>query len=136
MQLAGSRFLGTRDCAAIAGGGQGVPWSEAKGRPRGTIRTILEVSVEPANRWWSPVPGAPAIAIWVAADGFLPRMVRNIVALLVDVGRGAREPEWIDQVLASGDRRHAGGTAPAHGLTLWRVGYGDDSLWSPRESRP
>jgi tRNA pseudouridine38-40 synthase len=128
MQSASARFAGTRDCAALAGGGQGVPWSETRDKPRGTIRTILGVVVEPADRWWSPVPDVPGIAIWVAADGFLPRMVRNIVAMLVEVGRGTREPGWIDQVLDGGDRRHGTGTAPAHGLTLWRVGYGDDRI--------
>ena len=128
MQSAADRFAGTRDFAALAGGGQGVPWSEARGRPRGTIRTILGVAVEPADRWWSPVADAPAIAIWVAADGFLPRMVRNIVAILVEVGRGARDAGWVDQILTSGDRRHGPGTAPAHGLSLWRVGYGEDRI--------
>ncbi len=128
MRSAAARFAGTRDCASLAGGGQGVPWSDTRGRPRGTIRTILGVAVEPADRWWSPVTNAPAIAIWVAADGFLPRMVRNIVALLVDVGRGARDEGWIDEVLDGGDRRHGTGTAPAHGLTLWRVGYGEDRI--------
>jgi tRNA pseudouridine38-40 synthase len=63
------------------------------------------------------------IAVLVAADRFLHHMVRNIVGSVVEVGRGARPPEWLADVLASRDRRRAGPTAPAHGLTLIRVVY-------------
>lgn len=132
MRMAAARFPGERDCAALAGAGQGVPWSDARQRPRGTVRTIFAVSVQPVVPWWGPGTEGDAIAIEVAADGFLPRMVRNIVAMLVQVGRGHRDPDWIERVLAAGDRRHGTPTAPAHGLTLWRVGYGDDP---PRSSR-
>src|SRR5207245_2319775 len=41
----------------------------------------------------------------------------------VPVGRGARAPEWLQKVLDSRDRRLAGATAPAQGLTLVRVLY-------------
>jgi tRNA pseudouridine38-40 synthase len=57
-------------------------------------------------------------------------MVRNIAGLLVEIGEGERPPDWLDEVLAGRDRRLGGGTAPAHGLTLWRVGY-DDELPDP-----
>ena len=50
-------------------------------------------------------------------------MMRNIVGSAVEVGRGAREPEWLAEVLAGRDRRRAGPTAPAHGLILLRVLY-------------
>ena len=63
------------------------------------------------------------IAVLVSGDRFLHHMVRNIVGSAVEVGRGAREPEWLAQVLAGRDRRRAGPTAPAHGLTLLRVVY-------------
>ena len=63
------------------------------------------------------------IAIVVSADRFLHHMVRNIVGSGVVVGRGARDPGWVGDVLASRDRRRAGPTAPAHGLTLLRVVY-------------
>ena len=61
------------------------------------------------------------IALLVSGDRFLHHMVRNIVGSAVEVGRGAREPEWLGEVLAGRDRRRAGPTAPAHGLTLLRV---------------
>ena len=63
------------------------------------------------------------VAILVSADRFLHHMVRNLVGSAVAVGRGARAAAWMGDVLASGDRRLAGATAPAHGLTLVRVLY-------------
>ncbi|MBI2219414.1 MAG: tRNA pseudouridine(38-40) synthase TruA [Candidatus Rokubacteria bacterium] len=64
------------------------------------------------------------VALLVSADRFLHHMVRVIVGSAVEVGRGAREPAWVGQVLASRDRRIAGPTAPAHGLVLLCVVYG------------
>jgi tRNA pseudouridine38-40 synthase len=63
------------------------------------------------------------IGVFVSADRFLHHMVRNIVGSVVEVGRGARPVAWLGEVLASRDRRLAGPTAPAHGLTLIRVMY-------------
>jgi tRNA pseudouridine38-40 synthase len=63
------------------------------------------------------------IALLVSGDRFLHHMVRNIVGSAVEVGRGAREPGWLAEVLAGRDRRRAGPTAPPHGLTLLRVLY-------------
>ena len=55
------------------------------------------------------------LALLISADRFLHHMVRNIVGSAVEVGRGAREPGWLAEVLASRDRTRAGPTAPAHG---------------------
>jgi tRNA pseudouridine38-40 synthase len=63
------------------------------------------------------------VVLVVSADRFLHHMVRNVVGSLVAVGRGARSPEWVEEVLASRDRRRAGPTAPAQGLALVRVLY-------------
>ena len=56
-------------------------------------------------------------------DGFLYNMVRILTGTLLEVGRGERKPEDMPWILASGDRAQAGPTAPAQGLTLWRVSY-------------
>jgi len=62
--------------------------------------------------------------IWdFKGDGFLKYMIRIIVGTLVEVGLGKRPPEEIKQILESKDRRLAGQTAPAHGLTLVKVYY-------------
>ncbi len=60
-------------------------------------------------------------------NGFLRQMVRNLVGTLVEVGAGKRTPEDFGWVLASGDRRRAGMTAPARGLSLVCVNYDADS---------
>lgn len=59
----------------------------------------------------------------IRANAFLHHMVRNIVGSLLEVGGGLRDPGWIGGVLAAGDRRQAGMTAPAQGLSLRHVHY-------------
>ncbi len=59
------------------------------------------------------------------ANGFLRHMVRNMVGTLAEVGRGKRTPDELVTILAGRDRRLAGMTAPAHGLYLMAVNYGD-----------
>ena len=62
----------------------------------------------------------------VHANAFLHHMVRNIVGTLLPVGRGQNDGDWVAELLAGGDRRRAGMTAPAQGLSLRRVHYGPD----------
>jgi tRNA pseudouridine38-40 synthase len=62
------------------------------------------------------------VSIDVEANGFLYNMVRAIAGTLVEVGRGVRTPESVQELLG-GDRAQAGPTAPAHGLFLVRVDY-------------
>lgn len=59
----------------------------------------------------------------VAADGFVRGMVRTLVGSLLEVGRGRREPEWMEALLRSRDRGLAGACVPACGLYLERVDY-------------
>ncbi len=61
----------------------------------------------------------------ISGNGFLRHMVRAIAGSLVDIGRGRRSPEWLSAVVSSRDRTQAGPTAPAHGLFLVRVDYGE-----------
>ncbi len=72
--------------------------------------------------------GERCIVVRVASNAFLHSMVRVIVGTLVEVGAGRRESVWVAEALAACERSAAGPTAPAHGLTLWRVGYPDD-VW-------
>ena len=48
-------------------------------------------------------------------------MVRIIAGTLLEVGRGKRTPDGVDEALAARDRRAAGVTAPAPGLKLNEV---------------
>jgi tRNA pseudouridine38-40 synthase len=67
------------------------------------------------------------LAICLSADSFLHHMVRNIVGSLIEVGRGARPPGWIGEVVDGRDRKRAGPTAPAQGLVLVRILYGPEA---------
>ena len=57
------------------------------------------------------------------ADGFLYKMVRNIVGTLLEIASGKIKIESIPEILASKDRRKAGFAAPAKGLFLIKVHY-------------
>jgi tRNA pseudouridine38-40 synthase len=63
------------------------------------------------------------LAFDVAASSFCHQMVRSLVALSVEIGRGRVDPYAVAEILASRDRQHAKGAAPAHGLTLTGVLY-------------
>lgn len=63
------------------------------------------------------------ITIAVEANRFLHHMVRVIAGTLMEVGRGRMEPEQVADVLGTRDRRAAGPTAAACGLTLLCVRY-------------
>jgi tRNA pseudouridine38-40 synthase len=66
------------------------------------------------------------IEIRIIADGFLPQLVRTLAGALVSVGSHERSATWISELLEVADRRVGPVLAPAHGLILWRVGYGSD----------
>ncbi|MFZ1537911.1 MAG: tRNA pseudouridine(38-40) synthase TruA [Chromatiaceae bacterium] len=59
----------------------------------------------------------------IGANGFLHHMVRNIVGVLVAIGRGEAEVGWVDDLLAIHDRARGGVTAPPQGLYFVRVDY-------------
>ncbi|CAA9551044.1 MAG: tRNA pseudouridine(38-40) synthase [uncultured Thermomicrobiales bacterium] len=128
MAVAAAGIVGLHDFASLAGAGDGVPWAARRALPRGTTRRVFLCRCDEIAPWWGPESGGGRlIEIRVAADGFLPRMVRNLVGALVEVGRGARPSEWLDEVMVARDRRCGVATAPAHGLTFWRVGYGEET---------
>ncbi|HET6610929.1 MAG TPA: tRNA pseudouridine(38-40) synthase TruA [Kofleriaceae bacterium] len=69
----------------------------------------------------------PALVhIEVCGTGFLRNMVRIIAGTLVEVGEHRRDIAEVKGALASRDRRRAGQTAPACGLTLMDVWYPED----------
>ncbi|MFK7955139.1 MAG: tRNA pseudouridine(38-40) synthase TruA [Lysobacterales bacterium] len=63
------------------------------------------------------------VTLSIEGNAFLHHMVRNIVGSLLLVGKAEKPPEWIFQLLTGRDRRRAGPTAPAAGLTLEQVVY-------------
>lgn len=63
------------------------------------------------------------LEIEFTANGFLYHMVRNLVGTLIEIGLGQRRADSMAHIFAGKDRRLAGKTAPAHGLTLLSVEY-------------
>lgn len=63
------------------------------------------------------------VALDIRADSFCQHMVRSIVALSVEIGRGRLPETAMKDLLESGDRNTSKGAAPARGLTLWEVEY-------------
>ncbi len=67
--------------------------------------------------------------IRIRARSFLYRMVRNLVGIFLEIGTGRRTPQYMVDVLRSAERSMGGPmrytTAPAHGLYLTDVHYGN-----------
>jgi len=61
----------------------------------------------------------------VRGNGFLHHMVRNLVGAMIDVGRGFITVERLKEILEARSRSQAGPTAPASGLFLSSVEYGE-----------
>lgn len=109
MTSAAAKLIGELDCKCF----------ETSGSPRNsTIRHLIDVEVSERR-----LGNGRQLLIEVEANGFLYNMMRNIVGTLVVIGRGRQNVSWLDEVLASRDRRQAGPTAPAHGLCLLHVTY-------------
>jgi len=65
----------------------------------------------------------PLITLEIEGDGFLTHMVRIIAGTLIQVGRKQIPAARVPKILRSKDRKLAGPTAKAHGLTLVKVKY-------------
>lgn len=59
----------------------------------------------------------------ITGNGFLYNMVRIIAGTLMDVGKGKYPPEQVRRILQSLERKNAGPTAVARGLTMMEVYY-------------
>jgi tRNA pseudouridine38-40 synthase len=75
---------------------------------------------------WTPRRHSPEWVFDVTAGSFLHHMVRVAVGSMVDVGQGRLSLEGFADGLASGQRRRMGRTAPARGLALVGVEYGEE----------
>jgi tRNA pseudouridine38-40 synthase len=65
----------------------------------------------------------------ITANAFCHQMVRSVVGLLVDVGRGRTRAGEVLGIIRAKDRRVVPSLAPPQGLCLWSVAYaaGDES---------
>jgi tRNA pseudouridine38-40 synthase len=64
----------------------------------------------------------------VTAVRFFHHAVRSMVGSAVEVARGRQSPDFLQRILETGDRLLAGPTAPARGLCLARVDYGEEDV--------
>jgi tRNA pseudouridine38-40 synthase len=85
---------------------------------KNTVRNISNVHIFGAQHL-----GEQCLMIQVIGNAFLHSMVRVIAGTLAEVALGRRPAAWVGDVLEAKDRRVAGQTAPAHGLTFWHVTY-------------
>jgi tRNA pseudouridine38-40 synthase len=104
-------FLGEHDWTAFA---------SAKSDGEGRVRNVLDFTVESS---WNDQAQGVMIEFRISASGFLRYMVRSIVGTMLEVGRGEKDFDTIQTAILTGDRDLAGQTAPAQGLTLFRVDY-------------
>jgi tRNA pseudouridine38-40 synthase len=71
---------------------------------------------------------------WIEADSFMRHMNRVLVGTMLEVAGGRRTLESFRALLAGSPRAEAGATAPAHGLYLAGVGYGERVLTDRRST--
>lgn len=103
MSQAAGALIGRRDFSAFARGEGGVREVRQAGWSRDGDVHIFEIT----------------------ADAFLRGMVRGIVGTMLWIGRGKTAVADLEAIIASGDRAKAGPSAPARGLCLVAVEYGE-----------
>jgi tRNA pseudouridine38-40 synthase len=85
---------------------------------KNTVRELLSVTI-----FGNDHLGESCLVLQIRGNAFLHSMIRVIAGSMLDVGFRRRDPEWIKEVIEARDRKAAGQTAPAQGLTFWRVRY-------------
>lgn len=108
LKQAAALFVGTQDFTSFANE------AHLSAAARNPIRTLkrLDLVAEPGG-----------ICLEFEGNGFLYKMVRNIVGTLLEVSSGKRALEEIPALFLAKDRRLAGKTAPPQGLFLIHVFY-------------
>jgi tRNA pseudouridine38-40 synthase len=124
---AAQHFVGTHDFLSFA-----ATEPDAAARAQGEIEdedgTPLATAIRTvfASAWEERRTEDGVLLVYrVRGSGFLHHMVRNLVGTMLDVGRGYSEAEAIPGTIAARTRAAAGPTAPARGLFLHSVEYGD-----------
>ena len=105
-----------RIAGAIVGRHDFTTFATAGGPEGSRVRTVLRAAFYPQGRM---------LVFEIAADGFLRRMVRSILGTILELERAGAGRAELQDALRSMDRERAGTTAPARGLFLVRVRYGE-----------
>lgn len=85
--------------------------------------TVTSVRTVYSCRLLKEEEGPRIMTVEVCGNGFLYNMVRIIAGTLLEVGKGTMTKEEAKAALESLSREKMGPTAPAKGLTLWKVEY-------------
>ena len=108
MEEAAAFLIGTHDFKSFCGNSR---------MKKSTVRRIDSIEFE--------AEGESRLHIRYTGNGFLQQMVRILTGTLIEAGLGKREPEQMKAVLEALNRQAAGFTAPAQGLFLEKVEYGE-----------
>jgi tRNA pseudouridine38-40 synthase len=120
MRDAARSFVGMRDFKAFA--------EDVEAGDRSTLVLVERLDVDADEG---------LVLVVIEGSHFLWKMVRRIVGVLVEVGRGDLEPAAAAQLVGSASALPARLTAPASGLFLERVYYqGDRRLTDVRAATP
>lgn len=120
MRDAAKHFIGKHDFCAFAN-------VSRDNQLRNPVKDIFRFDV---------VEMGPVLQLEVEGSGFLYRQVRNMVALLIQIGRESLPPDVVPQILATRDRRELARfavSAPPHGLCLMSVKYNQELLLPPSD---
>lgn len=118
-------FIGEHDFTSFAATDPDATAREEVGSPESAmadsnVRTVFSSA-------WEMLAGNVG-DLWIyriRGNGFLHHMVRNLVGAMMDVGRGFTTVERLKEILEARSRSVAGPTAPASGLFLSSVEYGE-----------
>ncbi len=102
-------FIGTHDFSSFANN------AKTGAAAKNATRTIQRLDV---------VEEENGLRLEFEGNGFLYKMVRNIVGTLLEIATKKMKIEAISPLFAAKDRRRAPGAAPAKGLFLVKVHYG------------
>lgn len=105
MKRAAGYLLGEHDFKAF---------TSAKKGKKSTVRRIDRIEI---------VKKEDLISFTFVGNGFLYHMIRILMGTLLEVGKGERSVESMEEVIVSMNREKAGALVPAKGLTLMEVFY-------------
>eukprot|EP00850_Spirogloea_muscicola_P011355 SM000070S21321 [mRNA] locus=s70:278765:281407:- [translate_table: standard] len=120
MRLAARVFVGEHDFSTFA--------NQSTNKRRRPVRHVTQLDIVDE--------GGGSLRVEISGSGFLYKQVRNMVGLLVDVGRGRASTNTVMELLQSRDRVQLAlqtPSAPAHGLCLVSVEYPSKVLQPPPE---
>ncbi|KAJ4836016.1 hypothetical protein Tsubulata_033319, partial [Turnera subulata] len=121
MREAAKHFVGKHDFSAFVN-------ASRNDRVSGPVKTISRFDV---------VEMGALLQIEVEGSSFLYRQVRNMVALLLQIGKEAIPPDIVPEIMATRDRKELAKyvlPAPPHGLCLVSVKYNEEHLRLPSDS--